>query len=42
MYRLVFSQSLLALDLIEDMLEYWDGQGKSETNTDKVRIFYVV
>ena len=34
--RLVFSQSLLALDLIEDFLEFMDSQRKSSDETDKV------
>lgn len=33
-YSLVFSQSLLSLDLIEDFLEYWDGQSRSEDAKD--------
>ena len=32
--RLIFSQSLLSLDLIEDFLEFWDGMIRSKAAED--------
>lgn len=37
-YRLVFSQSLLSLDLIEDFLEHWDKAVKPDAPEEQVNV----